>query len=206
MHVPDRLALASGPCCFDRTISQSFQRNHAVPRVGWRPDGSRLPDSEHRAPPCREQTATRRPRQTNTAGERYLNVSGADDLFEACRLCFASLFTDHGTEYRVNNGFDHFQAAFSVGVMKIICYDKAASWAFFTLDTETGFRDVVFITGAYVLGDNDIQATVDPDDFSCITIPLSEVAGRFCEQCEPSSQVRTIAVVREAEAAVPKAA
>jgi pyruvate, water dikinase len=97
--------------------------------------------------------------------ESYLNISGAVDLFEACRLCFASLFTDRGIVYRVNNGFDHFKVALSVGVMKMVRSDMASSGVIFTLDTESGFRDVVFITGAYGLGENVVQSKVDPDEF-----------------------------------------
>ncbi len=97
--------------------------------------------------------------------ESYLNISGAGDLFEACRLCFASLFTDRAIVYRVNNGFDHFKVALSVGVMKMVRSDMAASGVIFTLDTESGFRDVVFITGAYGLGENVVQGKVDPDEF-----------------------------------------
>ena len=97
--------------------------------------------------------------------ESYLNISGADDLFEACRRCFASLFTDRAIVYRVNNGFDHFKVALSVGVMKMVRSDRASSGVIFTLDTESGFRDVVFITGAYGLGENVVQGKVDPDEF-----------------------------------------
>ena len=97
--------------------------------------------------------------------ESFLNVSGAEDLFEACRRCFASLFTDRGIVYRVNNGFDHFKVSLSVGVMKMVRSDRASSGVIFTLDTESGFRDVVFITGAYGLGENVVQGTVDPDEF-----------------------------------------
>ncbi len=97
--------------------------------------------------------------------ESYLNISGANDLFEACRLCFASLFTDRAIVYRVNNGFDHFKVALSVGVMKMVRSDMASSGVIFTLDTESGFRDVVFITGAYGLGENVVQGKVDPDEF-----------------------------------------
>ena len=68
--------------------------------------------------------------------ESYLNISGADDLFEACRLCFASLFTGRAIVYRVNNGFDHFKVGLSVGVMKMVRSDRAASGVIFTLDTE----------------------------------------------------------------------
>ncbi|MDA8248450.1 MAG: phosphoenolpyruvate synthase [Rhodospirillales bacterium] len=97
--------------------------------------------------------------------ESYLNISGPEDLFEACRLCCASLFTDRAIVYRVNNGFDHFKVALSVGVMKMVRSDEAASGVMFTLDTESGFRDVVFITGIYGLGENIVQGKVDPDEF-----------------------------------------
>ncbi len=97
--------------------------------------------------------------------ESYLNVRGVDDVFEACRRCFASLFTDRAIVYRVNNGFDHFRVWLSVGVMKMVRSDAASSGVIFTLDTETGFRDVVFITGAYGLGENVVQGKIDPDEF-----------------------------------------
>ena len=94
--------------------------------------------------------------------ESFLNVRGASDLFEACRRCFASIFTDRAISYRIDNGFDHFKVALSVGVMKMVRADRAASGVVFTLDTESGFRDVVFITGVYGLGENIVQGTVDP--------------------------------------------
>ena len=97
--------------------------------------------------------------------ESYLNISGANELFEACRRCFASLFTDRAIVYRVNNGFDHFKVALSVGAMKMVRSDRAASGVAFTLDTESGFRDVVFVTGIYGLGENIVQGKVDPDEF-----------------------------------------
>ena len=97
--------------------------------------------------------------------ESFLNVSGSDALFEACRRCFASIFTDRAISYRVDNGFDHFKVLLSVGVMKMVRSDRAASGVMFTLDTESGFRDVVFITGVYGLGENIVQGTVDPDEF-----------------------------------------
>ena len=97
--------------------------------------------------------------------ESYLNICGIDDLFEACRLCFASLFTDRAIVYRANHGFDHFKVLLSVGVMKMVRSDQASSGVIFTLDTESGFRDVVFITGIYGLGENIVQGKVDPDEF-----------------------------------------
>ena len=97
--------------------------------------------------------------------DSFLNIRGADDLFEACRRCFASIFTDRAICYRIDNGFDHFKVALSVGVMKMVRSDRASSGVTFTLDTESGFRDVVFITGVYGLGENIVQGTVDPDEF-----------------------------------------
>jgi pyruvate, water dikinase len=89
--------------------------------------------------------------------ESYLNIRGIDVLFEACRLCFASVFTDRAIVYRVNNGFDHFKIGLLVGVMKMVHTDRASSGVIFTLDTESGFCDVVFITGIYGLGENIVQ-------------------------------------------------
>jgi pyruvate,water dikinase len=97
--------------------------------------------------------------------DSYLNISGTVDVVEACRRCFASIFTDRAIVYRINNGFDHFKVGLSVGVMKMVRSDRSASGVIFTLDTESGFRDVVFITGSYGLGENVVQGKVDPDEF-----------------------------------------
>ncbi|MGJ4943071.1 phosphoenolpyruvate synthase [Bradyrhizobium sp. HKCCYLS1011] len=97
--------------------------------------------------------------------DSFLNIRGPRDLFETCRRCFASLFTDRAISYRIDNGFDHFKVALSVAVMKMVRSDLAASGVMFTLDTESGFRDVTFITGAYGLGENVVQGAVDPDEF-----------------------------------------
>jgi pyruvate,water dikinase len=97
--------------------------------------------------------------------ESYLNIRGQAQLFESCRNCFASIFTDRAIVYRVDNGFDHFKIGLSVGVMKMVRSDEAASGVIFTLDTESGFRDVVFVTASYGLGENIVQGKVDPDEF-----------------------------------------
>jgi pyruvate, water dikinase len=97
--------------------------------------------------------------------ETFLNVTGEAKLLDAVRRCFASLFKDRAIRYRVDNGFDHFKVYLSVGVMKMVRADLASSGVIFSLDTETGFRDVVFITGSYGLGENVVQGTVDPDEF-----------------------------------------
>ena len=97
--------------------------------------------------------------------ETYLNIRGTESLVEACRKCFASLFTDRAIHYRIDQGFDHFSVGLSIGIMKMVRADLSASGVFFSIDTESGFRDVVFITGAYGLGENVVQGAVDPDEF-----------------------------------------
>ena len=97
--------------------------------------------------------------------ETFLNISGEAKVLDAVRRCFASLFKDRAISYRVDNGFDHFKVLQSVGVMKMVRSDRASSGVIFTLDTESGFRDAVFVTGAYGLGENVVQGTVDPDEF-----------------------------------------
>ena len=97
--------------------------------------------------------------------DTYLNIRGEQTLLEACKRCFASLFTDRAIHYRVDQGFDHFKLALSIGIMKMVRSDLNASGVMFSLDTESGFNDVVFITGAYGLGENVVQGAVDPDEF-----------------------------------------
>jgi len=97
--------------------------------------------------------------------ESFLNVRGLEELVEACRRCFASVFTDRAIVYRNANGFDHLKIGLSVGIMKMVRSDLAASGVAFTLDTETGFRDVVFVTGVWGLGESIVQGKVDPDEF-----------------------------------------
>lgn len=97
--------------------------------------------------------------------ETYLNVQGEHDLLLAVRRCFASLFTDRAISYRVDKGFSLFKVALSVGIQRMVRADLASSGVIFTVDTETGFRDVVLITGAYGLGENVVQGTVNPDEF-----------------------------------------
>jgi len=97
--------------------------------------------------------------------DTYLNIVGDESLLDACRRCFASLFTDRAIHYRIDQGFDHFKVSLSIGVMKMVRSDLAASGVMFSLDTESGFADTVFVTGAYGLGENVVQGAVDPDEF-----------------------------------------
>ena len=95
----------------------------------------------------------------------YLNVRGEDDLLEKVMDCFASLFTNRAISYRVDKGFDHLSVYLSIGVQKMVRSDLACSGVMFSIDTDSGFKDVVYITAAYGLGENVVQGMVDPDQF-----------------------------------------
>ncbi|MEZ5541869.1 MAG: phosphoenolpyruvate synthase [Pseudomonadota bacterium] len=97
--------------------------------------------------------------------ETYLNIRGIEHLLRTCKRVLASLFTDRAIHYRVDKGFDHMSIALSIGVQKMVRSDLASSGVMFTLDTESGFRDVVMITAAYGLGENVVQGAVNPDEF-----------------------------------------
>ncbi|HTV19247.1 MAG TPA: phosphoenolpyruvate synthase, partial [Polyangiaceae bacterium] len=97
--------------------------------------------------------------------ETYLNVRGEAALLDAVRQCMASLFTDRAIVYRTERGFAHESVALSVGVQKMVRSDLGSAGVIFTLDTETGFRDVVLITGAYGLGETVVQGRVNPDEY-----------------------------------------
>ena len=96
--------------------------------------------------------------------ETYLNIHGVPSLLEACRKCFASLFTDRAIAYREEKGFDHLSVALSIGVQKMIRSDLGAAGVMFTVDTETGFRDCILINASYGLGENVVQGSVTPDE------------------------------------------
>ena len=97
--------------------------------------------------------------------ETYLNIHNEKLLINACKNCFASLFTDRAIAYREEKGFDHFKVYLSIGVQKMVRSDRASSGVMFTLDTETGFDNVVFVTSAWGLGENVVQGAVNPDEF-----------------------------------------
>ncbi len=104
----------------------------------------------------------------------YLNVRGEGDLLERVMDCFASLFTNRAISYRVDKGFNHLSVYLSVGVQKMIRSDLACSGVMFSIDTDSGFRDVVYITAAYGLGENVVQGVVDPDQFYVFKPTLKE--------------------------------
>ena len=97
--------------------------------------------------------------------ETFLNIRGEEALIDACKRCFASLFTDRAVSYRVDKGFDHMSIALSIGVQKMVRSDLAASGVIFSIDTESGFKDAILITGSYGLGEMVVQGTVNPDEF-----------------------------------------
>ncbi|MGE5839004.1 MAG: phosphoenolpyruvate synthase [Deltaproteobacteria bacterium] len=97
--------------------------------------------------------------------ETYLNIRGKMSVLDACKRCFASLFTNRAISYRHDKGFGQFDVSLSIAVQKMVRSDSAYSGVIFTIDTESGFRDAVFITGAYGLGENVVQGTVSPDEY-----------------------------------------
>ena len=97
--------------------------------------------------------------------ETFLNVRGRDPLLRAMHEVYASLFNDRAISYRVHQGFDHGEVALSVGIQHMARSDLGASGVMFTLDTDSGFREVVFITASYGLGETVVQGAVNPDEF-----------------------------------------
>jgi pyruvate,water dikinase len=104
--------------------------------------------------------------------ETFLNITGTDELLDACRRCYASLFTDRAISYREEKGFDHEKVALSVGVQKMVRADKGGAGVMFTIDTETGFPEVVVINAAWGLGETVVQGTVTPDEYVVFKPPL----------------------------------
>jgi len=104
----------------------------------------------------------------------YLNVRGEEELIEKVMDCFASLFTNRAISYRVDKGFDHLSVYLSVGVQKMVRSDLACAGVIFSIDTESGFQDAVYIEGAYGLGENVVQGIVNPDQFYVFKPTLKE--------------------------------
>lgn len=97
--------------------------------------------------------------------ETYLNIRGHDALIDACKQCIASLFTDRAISYRIEKGFDHMKVALSIGVQKMVRSDLASAGVAFSLDTESGFKDVVMIDASYGLGESVVKGLVIPDEY-----------------------------------------
>ena len=97
--------------------------------------------------------------------ETYLNIEGDEELITACKNCFASLFTNRAMSYREDKNFDHLDVYLSIGIQKMVRSDLASSGVIFSIDTESGFEHVVFITGSWGLGENVVQGKVNPDEY-----------------------------------------
>ncbi len=97
--------------------------------------------------------------------DTYLNVQGIEEVLNATRKCMASLFTDRAIVYRMEQGFDHFKVGISVGIQKMVRSDKASAGVIFSLDTDTGFKDIVVITSSYGLGEAIVKGLANPDEF-----------------------------------------
>ena len=138
--------------------------------------------------------------------ETYLNVRGPEHILTAVRNCFASLFTDRAISYRDNFGFDHFDVGLSVCVQKMVRSDLASSGVAFSLDTESGFKDVVLINGSYGLGESVVQGTVSPDEFliykptlkkgfeSIIEKKMGKKENKMIYSTDPGQLVKTVHV------------
>ncbi len=150
--------------------------------------------------------------QASFAGqqETFLNVSGIENILNSIRFVFASLYNDRAISYRVHQNFSHSDVAISAGVQKMVRSDKAASGVMFTLDTESGFREVVFITSSYGLGETVVQGSVNPDEFYLFKNSVSNdkypilkkalgsklIQMRFADSCK-NNGVETIEVPTE---------
>jgi len=106
--------------------------------------------------------------------ETFLNVSGEADLLDACRHCYASLFTDRAISYRADKGFAHMDVALSIGIQKMVRSDLSGSGVMFSIDTETGFPDAIIINAAWGLGENVVQGSVIPDEYTVFKPLLSD--------------------------------
>ena len=128
--------------------------------------------------------------------ETFLNIHGLDNLLKAVRNVFASLYNDRAISYRVHKGFIHSEVALSVGVQRMVRSDIGASGVMFTLDTESGFDKVVFITASYGLGETVVQGAVNPDEFYVYKPALAQ--GKTCNSAaQPRFQAHQDAIRRQ---------
>ncbi|HET6991074.1 MAG TPA: phosphoenolpyruvate synthase, partial [Bacteroidia bacterium] len=108
--------------------------------------------------------------------ETFLNVNGEENLIRACQRCYASLFTDRAIKYRADNGFEHMKVALSIGVQRMVRSDLASSGVMFTMEPDSGFENVVLISGAWGLGENVVQGSVNTDEFLVFKPLLGKIA------------------------------
>ncbi|HEY9399921.1 MAG TPA: PEP/pyruvate-binding domain-containing protein, partial [Luteimonas sp.] len=124
--------------------------------------------------------------------ETFLNVTGADDVVHKVKEVFASLYNDRAIAYRVHHGFKHEDVFLSAGVQLMVRSDVGASGVLFTLDTESGFREVVFITASYGLGENVVQGAVNPDEFYVYKPTLRQGKPAILRRSLGSKQIRMV--------------
>lgn len=133
--------------------------------------------------------------------ETFLNIRGEKEILIAVKKCIASLFTNRAISYRHDKGFDHFDIALSVGIQKMVRSDLGSSGVMFTIDTESGFRDVVLINSIYGLGENIVQGKVNPDEFyvfkptkAIISRNIGKKSLRMVYNSDPKNPVKDIKV------------
>jgi pyruvate, water dikinase len=124
--------------------------------------------------------------------ETFLNVTGADDVVRKVKEVFASLYNDRAIAYRVHHGFKHEDVFLSAGVQLMVRSDVGASGVLFTLDTESGFRDVVFVTASYGLGENVVQGAVNPDEFYVYKPTLKQGKPAILRRALGAKQIRMV--------------
>jgi pyruvate,water dikinase len=124
--------------------------------------------------------------------ETFLNVTGADDVVHKVKEVFASLYNDRAIAYRVHHGFKHEDVFLSAGVQLMVRSDVGSSGVLFTLDTESGFRDVVFVTASYGLGENVVQGAVNPDEFYVYKPTLQQGKPAILRRALGSKQIRMV--------------
>ena len=124
--------------------------------------------------------------------ETFLNVTGETEVLSACRKCYASLFTNRAISYREEKGFDDLDVALSVGIQKMVRSDRASAGVMFSIDTETGFPDAAIITAAWGLGENVVQGTVNPDQYTVFKPLLKDSLQPIIEKVKGSKEKKMI--------------
>jgi len=124
--------------------------------------------------------------------ETYLNIKGIDAVLHAVRLVFASLFNDRAISYRVHQGFEHSEVSLSAGIQRMVRSDLSSSGVMFSIDTESGFEDVVFITSSYGLGETVVQGAVNPDEFYVYKKNLGQVPRSILQKTRGSKLIKMI--------------
>ncbi len=124
--------------------------------------------------------------------ETYLNISGLDQVLQAVKLVFASLFNDRAISYRVHQGFEHAGVSLSAGIQRMVRSDLAASGVMFSIDTESGFEDVVFITSSFGLGETVVQGAVNPDEFYVYKKNLDQAPRSILQKTLGSKMIKMV--------------